>query len=178
MRTRIDLTNQKFGQLTAIEYQSKAFWKCQCSCGAVTRALSTNLIRGRVKSCGCSRKSEFKRERQIYSNMIYRCTNPNNAKYKNYGGRGIGICEQWLESFENFINDMGVCPKNYSLDRINNDGNYEISNCRWATKNEQARNTSRTRFFNGKCLTDWAKDLGVTKQCVYARMKKLGTPYL
>jgi hypothetical protein len=94
--------------------------------------------------------------------MRYRVRNKNSSVYKYYGGRGITVCERW-SSYENFLADMGECPDGLSLDRINVNGNYEPSNCRWATKDQQARNKRRNRFYtyNGKtmCLADWIREI-------------------
>jgi hypothetical protein len=108
--------------------------------------------------------------------MISRCTNPKSAGYKNYGGRGIYVCEEWFD-YEVFITDMGEKPgPKYSLDRINNDGPYSKDNCRWATPKEQARNTRTNKWisFNGKTqlLSDWAAELGISHQVILDRLKK------
>lgn len=103
--------------------------------------------------------------------MKNRCYDPNNVKFARYGGRGIVVCERWRDSFENFLSDMGERPKGKSIERINNDGNYEPGNCRWATQGEQMRNaiTTHNLTFRGKtqCMTDWAHDLGVTPPMLY-----------
>jgi hypothetical protein len=108
--------------------------------------------------------------------MKQRCQNPNNPSYHNYGGRGIKVCERWF-SFENFISDMGMRPTNdHTLERINNDGNYEPSNCKWATRTEQARNFRSNRMleFNGekKCISAWAKELGLTHDSISRRLRR------
>ena len=146
----IDLTGQRYGTLTVIERapnrKSKACWLCQCDCGARKEVRAANLRNGNTHSCGCG-SVRFKRthgmtstpEYGIWTGMKRRCLNPRDSHWENYGGRGISICERWLNSFENFYADMGKRPSpDLSIDRYpNNDGNYEPANCRWATKSQQ-----------------------------------------
>jgi hypothetical protein len=118
-------------------------------------------------------------EYSVWSAMRARCLNPAHSNYRHYGGRGIQVCERW-ESFANFLADMGPRPSlRHSIERTDSNGNYEPGNCRWATPAEQARNKSTNRFFtlNGEtmCLTDWAKRLGVSPDCLAARLRR-GTP--
>lgn len=109
--------------------------------------------------------------------MLQRCTNPNNPRWKRYGGRGITVSERWLK-FENFLEDMGVRPKGLSIERINNNGNYEPSNCKWATRREQQGNTSFNQLltFNGETdhLAGWARRLGIKPDTLYSRIFTLG----
>jgi hypothetical protein len=111
---------------------------------------------------------------RCWANMIQRCTNPRRALYRTYGGRGITVCERWRR-FENFLADMGEQPTEMSLDRIDNNGNYEPGNCRWATRAEQSRNTSRNRMltFNGvtQCAADWAAAVGIPWPTIHRRLK-------
>lgn len=101
-----------------------------------------------------------------WQGMKTRCCNPNNSKFKYYGARGIKVCDRWLDSFENFLADMGECPENMTIDRIDNNGDYEPGNCRWVTLTEQSRNRSNVKQFtiNGKtqCLNQWIKEVGMT----------------
>jgi hypothetical protein len=110
--------------------------------------------------------------------MIDRCTNPNNKAYARYGGRGISVCERWLSGFDAFISDMGERPPGTSIDRIDNDGDYEPVNCRWATAEEQMANTSRSVMltFRGKTQSvgDWCKELGLKPFTVYSRLNQFG----
>lgn len=108
--------------------------------------------------------------------MIARCCNPKSQVYENYGGRGITVCERWLESFENFFADMGVCPTGLSIDRIDNDGPYSPENCRWATDKEQGRNKRTCRFLemNGERLplSEWAERLGIPENTIRNRLRR------
>lgn len=153
-----DITSQRFGRLIAIEPTDKrswggVIWHCVCDCGNECFVNLGNLRGGSTRSCGCLGKECARRtgkthishglsQESIYKawhGMIQRCENPNNKAYKNYGGRGIAVCERW-HKFENFYKDMGECPGGLTLERINNDGNYELKNCKWATYEEQNNN--------------------------------------
>lgn len=110
-----------------------------------------------------------------WKNMKARCNNPKNRAYRYYGGRGISVCSRWQHSFKNFVADMGTKPTpKHTIERINNNGNYEPSNCRWATMKEQSRNTRRTRLitYKGvtKCVRDWEEDLHLPEGCIAARL--------
>lgn len=148
----IDLTGVRFGRLMVIEKAvlekpGQAKWVCKCDCGKIISVRSQDLRNTRTQSCGCLRnelisKHKLSRtnEYHIWIGIKARCNQPNSKGYHNYGGRGIKLCERW-ERFENFLEDMGPRPSpSHSIDRINVNGNYEPSNCRWATTLEQARN--------------------------------------
>ena len=143
------------GRLTVIADAGKINgrwqWLCRCACGGTKIIAGSNLLR--VFSCGClqqeTRKENGARSRKhgrhgskeykAWRDMWSRCSNPNMAAFKNYGGRGITVCDAWRQ-FENFFADMGPCPPGLEIDRINNDGNYEPSNCHWCSRSENARN--------------------------------------
>jgi hypothetical protein len=149
----IDLTGQRFGRLVVLARGanvivcgcSRVTWLCLCDCGKEKPVFGAHLRNGDAKSCACgllgfthgkSRTPEY----LAWQSLNYRCNNPNNASFPDYGGRGISVCERWSD-FPNFLSDMGTRPSPlHSLDRIDNDGNYEPSNCRWATAQEQQRN--------------------------------------
>lgn len=107
--------------------------------------------------------------------MIYRCTRPHTMYFNRYGGRGILVCERWLDDYDAFVEDMGFRPEGMTIERIDNNGNYEPGNCRWATRAEQDRNRRDNRFLtaNGKTQTisEWARELGVTVAAIRARLK-------
>lgn len=120
--------------------------------------------------------AEWDRERNIYSFMRQRCLNPKRKDYPHYGGRDIRICDRWLASVQNFLDDMGHAPPGLELERINNDGNYEPANCRWASRAEQRLNTRRSRRLthNGKtmCAVEWAAAIGIGISTIKGRIRK------
>ena len=157
---------------------------CRCDCGTVITAILTNLRRGNTLSCGCLQKERAASAKYIHgyrntttykswTEMRGRCKNESNHAYYRYGGRGIKVCNRW-SSFILFLKDMGECPPNMSIDRIDNDGDYEPGNCRWATKKEQARNTSRNIIieYKGekKCLASWAESCGIKAATLRKRL--------
>ncbi len=158
---RIDLIGKVFGRLT-VEGSAhsrrrksgvKLYWKCRCICGRAVTLDGGSLRYGHTQSCGCLRNERIRAantkhgcshtcaEYQIWSGIIARCENPKSISYHNYGGRGITICTRWRRDFSAFLSDMGTRPSaKHSIDRIDNDQDYEPGNCRWATRKEQSRN--------------------------------------
>ena len=114
--------------------------------------------------------------RIVWQNMKDRCRNPNHPQFKDYGGRGIQVCQRWLDNFQNFLADMGEKPSNLSIDRIDNDGNYEPENCQWSPRRRQNRNTRRTKWitYNGqtKCMADWAEEFKMHPAVLWSRLKR------
>lgn len=141
--------------------------RCLCDCGVEKSVRLVELRRGHTSSCGClhldkvtkhghAQHSEVSGTYYVWQNMKRRCTDPTNGKYMDYGGRGIAVCDRWLESFENFLEDMGEKPEGLSLERVENGGNYEPENCVWATLSEQNSNRRSRR----EIMEDRRKYLG------------------
>lgn len=189
----IDITGIRFGRLTAVrevdrDKWNKRQWEFVCDCGTVVVHDASRVKGGNTSSCGCLHKEMMRakltthgmKRHGLYStwqNMKERCRNPRNKHYYRYGGRGIGVCDRWEKSFPNFVEDMGERPSSqHSLDRIDNDGNYEPGNCRWATGIQQCRNTRRNRIltFNGKTMTlpEWAEATGIPYVRLASRIQK------
>lgn len=158
-----DLTGKKFGRLTVIKRcgsnkNRRALWLCQCDCGNTKIILGNSLLSKSTLSCGCYNKEHSKNIHtkhslsytklyKVWGGMKTRCYNPNFMYYCNYGGRGIAICKEWKDDFSNFYKwaISNGYREGLTIDRINNDGNYEPSNCRWITRAEQNRNQRKTR---------------------------------
>lgn len=186
-----DLKGKKFGRWKIFEKgEQGGTWRCKCKCGTIRTVPTYSLRSGASKSCGCIRKEQLSKRRKshgytiggqhpvykVWLMMKQRCLNPNNKDYKYYGNKGITICERWINSFENFLEDMGDKPKKLTLDRIDNKGNYEPSNCKWSTRSEQMRNTIRTRKikYDNKtlCIKDWSIKLKINISTLRSRLKK------
>lgn len=164
-----------------------AIFKCNY-CNKEFRGSFNRVNNMELKSCGCYRKTQLSirsithglsktKEYAIWRSMKDRCYNPKVKRFPNYGGRGITVCDRWLNSFENFLEDMGRRPSiNHSIERNENNGNYEPSNCRWATRLEQANNKTNnvSISFNGKTLnlSQWAREINVPVSRIETRFKK------
>ena len=193
---RLDLSGRRFGNLLVIRSagtrsvgknnDQKSIWVCVCDCGNERIIFGSSLSGGKSRSCGCVERDRRRKHKvsdtrtyRIWQAMLGRCRYEKHSLWHRYGGRGITVCVRW-QSYENFLSDMGEAPEGMSIERNNNDGNYCPENCRWATRKEQARNTSRNRWieFNGKrqILKDWAKDLGIDQSSLRQRLDKLPLP--
>lgn len=188
----IDKSGQRFGRLVArqrVGIGQDARWACDCDCGGSTLVRTSNLKgEGGIRSCGCvlpkmkknaSAKTHGRCTQpghDIWRGMLRRCSDKTD---KNYGGRGIIVCDRWLV-FENFLQDMGRRPSaKHTIDRIDVDGNYEPSNCRWATPEQQASNRRELRgtrmlTFGGQTLsvTAWSRRIGVSRQALFQRLQR------
>jgi hypothetical protein len=186
---------ERIGRLTIIAFDGirnkNAHWKCKCDCGEMLISCGCNLKKGHTISCGCYRKEMAKTSRPIHGHCLRysrtrtyyswsgakeRCSRKKSKQFKNYGGRGIKMCRRWLNSFKNFLKDMGEKPIGKSIDRINNNGDYKPSNCRWATQKEQTNNTRKNHFlkFRGKkmSISQWAEEIGMKENTLYLRIHK------
>lgn len=184
-----DLSGKRFGRWTVLGMAelsiTGSLWTCRCDCGTVRIRSASTLGRKShaTQSCGCIRRETMTRhgmsripEYSVWRAMIQRCTNPRTVGWHRYGGRGISVCHSWLHSFDCFIRDMGRKPTpRHEIDRINNNGNYEPGNCRWATSKEQKQNTSLTRIveYNGESLSvsEWSRRIGVCPSTLLYRLK-------
>lgn len=178
-----------FTQLTVIEDLGHGRASFQCSCGRTIVLRIAPVIRQNHKSCGCRAKDSsiyiqhgdalhgaVSKEYWAWAYMKQRCLNSKATLYHRYGGRGIVVCSRWENSYPNFLADMGRAPSSkHSLDRVNNDGNYEPTNCRWATRIQQGRNTSKVRpiTFEGRTmlLGEWAESIGLKYKTLETRFR-------
>lgn len=182
-----DITGQRFGRIVVKRLhgrkgrQGALTWWCLCDCGKEFEVAGTKLKAGNTTSCGCAKIDRLTKhgmsgipEHAVWMSILQRCDNPSSPAWSYYGGRGIRVCERWRE-FANFLDDMGRRPSHrHSIDRIDNDGNYEPGNCRWATMQEQCRNTRRTHFItiDGEtlCVEDWAIRMGTKPSTIRSRL--------
>ena len=194
-----DLTGLKFGRLTVIKLDHKkqrndkrgtrCYWLCECDCGNITTVLTEALKSGHTKSCGClgkEKRLEANKTHNLTNNRIYsiwhgikaRCFNNNEKAYKNYGERGITLCEEWKNNFMTFYNwsiNNGY-QDNLTIDRINVNGNYEPNNCRWVNQKQQSRNMRKNHNITYKgethCLAEWAEILDINYSTLTERVRK------
>ncbi len=191
-RKAVDLTGKKFGKLTVISFNqkkgSRTLWNCKCECGGNRIVANDHLKRGEVTDCGCYRRhiAYYKKHGMsnkpiygVWSLMKERCYNPKRREYKNYGGRNITVCPEWLDStvFIEWAYENGY-EEGLTLDRIDNNGNYCPENCRWVDRKTQATNKRTNRFitYKGetKTITQWANENGLPYHVVKKRYDKLG----
>lgn len=195
MPTKIDITGQTYGRLTAIRSEKRTGsttpWIFRCECGNITRVSLANVRNGHTKSCGClaiettvnrsrvhgegSRKQKSP-EYKAWKGMKTRCHDPRDKSFERYGAKGVTVCGRWRNSFAHFLADMGRKPSPcHSIDRIENSLGYQPGNCRWATDVEQANNHANNRkiTFNGKTMNlgQWAKAIGIKPNTLGARIR-------
>lgn len=192
-KTFVDLSGQRFGWWTVLgpSVQNRSLrWNCRCVCGTERSVLQFSLTSGKSISCGCQKMSSRIKHGcagsklyYVWNSMICRCSKPSSSAYKWYGARGIAVCRQWMESFNNFASDMGPRPTiKHQIERIDNDGNYEPNNCRWATASEQARNRRDTPRITidgvTKTRLEWCDIYGINEATVRKRIYKGMSPEL
>jgi hypothetical protein len=186
MAKALDRTDIRYGRLVALErsgYLGNVIaWRCQCDCGNVVIVRGINLGVN-TNSCGCSNRERLTKHGlsrhpayHAWASMRHRCLNPASKAYPLYGGRGITICDRWIDSAENFIEDMGTPPTSeHSLDRIDNAHGYSKENCRWATWKEQQQNRRTTRLVTHdgqtKCVAEWAREYGINRGALGLRLR-------
>lgn len=198
----LDLRGQRYGRLVALNDTGKrssrnAIWLFMCDCGNVVERKSGEVRRGACSSCGClAREGASERMEQIrhlgtesstkhgmtgsrewvsWDSMKQRCTNEAHKSYHNYGGRGIKVCQEWIDSFEAFLKDMGERPEGMTLERVDTDGNYCPENCVWATRKQQANNRrSNHDLVHGgitKTVKQWSEEKGISDKAILYRLK-------
>jgi hypothetical protein len=184
IRDKTGLIGRRFGLLVVTEFShakgTRSHWHVRCDCGTIKTAHGGDLKAGKINSCGCSPNRGIRhggRYTPTYSTwcaMISRCSNPKNHKFCDYGARGVRVCERWLR-FANFLADMGEKPAGMSIDRIDVNGNYEPSNCRWATAKEQSLNTrANVRLTYGSethSVSEWAELTGIDHSTIRKRLQ-------
>lgn len=191
-----NLTGRRFSRWTVLQFKnyrrgktgrSHGYWICQCNCGNIAEVRGSALLNGSSLSCGCLQKESthtlffqhgmsLDPTYRIWHGMIQRCYNANHQSFHHYGGRGIIVCQQWRDSFIDFLADIGNRPSpKHTLERVNNNGNYEPGNTVWAKRFEQHRNTRSNVWIthNGEtlCLQDWANKLGRSPNLIKYRLK-------
>ena len=182
-----NIVGKKFGRWTVISMNEKRAmnndtrWDCVCECGEERVVARGNLVSGRSKSCGCYNRDNHTKHGQYkgeshgvkpygafisWKDILHRCFNPKLKRYDDYGGRGITVCDRWAKSYDAFLEDMGPRPIGKSIDRIDNNGDYEPGNCRWATRKQQNRNKRNNIYVQlgelNMIRADWIRLLGIT----------------
>lgn len=185
-RTVIDLTGLRFSKWMVIDKNAirskhgEVLWNCVCDCGNTSKVKAANLIRNTSKSCGCEQHAHTHnmtgtKTFKSWDSMKQRCLNSKAPDFCRYGGRGISICNRWINSFDNFLSDMGLRPEGKTLDRIDVNGNYTPENCRWATKQEQEQNKRQTlkvtAFGETKSVHEWSSQYNISARIIYERIK-------
>lgn len=190
----IDMAGKKYGALTGVRCvgphpkNRDMMWLFECSCGANITAHGNEVRRGGVISCSSCAKDKRRQatsthgesnssEYAAWEAMKRRCNNPNSFGFEHYGGRGISVCNEWIDSFVSFLEDMGRKPsEKHTLDRTDCNGNYNKRNCRWATREEQANNKRNNRIITigreSRTLSQWAKSTGLSESCIRGRMRR------
>lgn len=197
----VDLTGNRFGRLTVIERvenskDNRTQWLCVCDCGNKKYIIGKNLREGKTKSCGCLLKEKAKiinkkhgmrytRLNNIWNSMKQRCNNSNDKNFNYYGGRGIKVCKEWLDKENGMINFYNWAmvngyKENLTIDRIDVNGDYEPSNCRWVTQKVQSNNTRANHYitYNNETHTiaEWSEILGINRYTLYTRINMLKMP--
>ena len=178
------MIGREYGKLTVVARKGSnkfghPLFFCKCKCGSSTVAKGADLRAGGYKSCGCLKRTQGHNGHvlgEVWRGMLKRCKDHKSIGYKNYGGRGITVCDRWM-TFSNFVEDMYPSfKKGLTLDRIDNETGYCAENCRWATWKQQQRNTRRNRFLtlNGmtKCISEWSQSLGIPKTTIWNRLHR------
>lgn len=189
-----DLTGMIFSRLRVIRETEKMngrrMWECVCECGNFASVDHRALKSGNTTSCGCFRRESSTKQKtvhgcagrgtksrlyKVWSGIVARCKIPSATGYKNYGGRGIGVCKRWLE-FENFLADMGDPQAGMTIERIDNNGDYELGNCRWATRLEQGSNKRNNRMIDHEgismTIANWSRRLGISHSTLIESLSK------
>lgn len=190
-----DLNGRTFTRLTVItpierNANKQLVYKCQCQCGNLRYVFPHSLVSGNTKSCGCLKRDTIRAAQRTHglsktptyiawAAMHSRCTCPTNAKFADYGGRGITICDRWLNSFANFLTDMGEKPSpKHTVDRQDNSLGYTPENCIWATRKEQANNKRNNHLLTfqerSQTMAQWCSELGLSYTVVRSRLNRLG----
>ncbi len=192
---RLEIVGERYGKLVALRRGSKNKygrfnWYFRCDCGSEIELDANQARSGNTQSCGCyhaesltlhktthgfAKKGQLRSEYRIWTLMKDRCSNPKSPNFSRYGGRGIKVCERW-QTFENFYSDMGLRPEGCSIDRINNDGNYEPVNCKWATNKQQANNKTSNKLFTWHnetlTLAQWSEFFGLSGTVLNSRLAR------